>query len=57
MFLSEGFDPRLVQGREAGLNADQFNSNTAVEHGEVWKVDTDDIYGSAKSLNIIDKFV
>jgi VWFA-related protein len=55
VFLSEGFDPQLVQGRGAGLTADQFNSNNAIEHGEVWKVDTDDIYGSAKSLNIVDK--
>jgi len=55
LLLSEGFDPRLVQGRNAGLTSDQFQDNTAVEHGEVWKVDTDNIYGSATSMSIVDK--
>jgi VWFA-related protein len=55
VYLSEGFDPRLVQGRGAGLTADQFKDNSAIEHGEVWKVDTDELYGSASSLSVVDK--
>ena len=55
IFLTEGFDPRLVQGREAGLNADKLNDSAAAEHGEIWKVDSDNIYGSATSMTVIDK--
>ena len=55
IFLSEGFDPRLVQGRSAGLNEGQYNDNTAIERGEVWKVDSDNIYGSATSMSTVDK--
>src|SRR5205085_6375686 len=55
IFLSEGFDSRLVQGRAAGLNAEKLSDSTAAEHGEIWNVDTDNIYGSASSMSVIDK--
>ena len=55
VLLSEGFDPRLVQGRDAGLTADQLRDNTDIEHGQVWNVDNDNRFGSAQSLNIVDK--
>ena len=55
LFLSEGFDPRLVQGRGAGLNADQFKENTQIEHGEGYMVDTDNRYGSVSAMSIVDK--
>jgi len=55
IFLSEGFDPRLVQGRGAGMNADKLNDSVATERGEIWKVDSDNIYGSASSMSVIDK--
>ena len=44
VLLSEGFDPRLVQGR--GNNAEE---DRAIEHGEMWKVDSDQRFGSSES--------
>jgi VWFA-related protein len=55
VFLSEGFDPRLVQGRGAGISNAQVQENTAVEKGEVWNVDSDARYGSASSMSIVEK--
>jgi VWFA-related protein len=49
VLLSEGFDPRLVQGRAAGGTPDQFEEDQAVEHGEMWKVDSDKRFGSPDS--------
>ncbi|HVE72674.1 MAG TPA: VWA domain-containing protein [Thermoanaerobaculia bacterium] len=44
VLLSEGFDPRLVQGR-----GNQAEEDQAIERGEVWKVDSDQRFGSADS--------
>src|SRR5438067_9964906 len=55
VLLSEGFEPRLVQGRDAGLTADQLRDNNAVEHGQIWNVDNDNRFGSAESINIVDR--
>lgn len=48
VLLSEGFDPRLVQGRGA-----QFEEDQAIEHGEMWKVDSDQRFGSPDSQKAI----
>lgn len=53
VLLSEGFDPRLVQGRGAGRMENQAEEDTAVEHGEYWKVDSDKRFGSADAQNSI----
>jgi VWFA-related protein len=55
VLLSEGFDPRLVQGREAGLDAEQLRENAAVERGQIWNVDNDNRFGSVQSINILDR--
>src|SRR5436190_11677742 len=55
VLLSEGFDPRLVQGRTAGLSVEQLRDNEAIEHGRVWDVDNDNRFGSAASISILDK--
>jgi VWFA-related protein len=47
VLLSEGFDPRLVQGRSAGEMREQHEENQAVSLGEVWKVDSDKRFGNA----------
>ncbi|HXG59442.1 MAG TPA: VWA domain-containing protein [Thermoanaerobaculia bacterium] len=54
IFLSEGFNPKLIQGREAGASPEQFQESFAIEHGEIWKVDSDERYGSSTSLSILD---
>ena len=49
VLLSEGFDPRLVQGRGAGESKEQSEENSAVEFGEIWKVDSDQRFGEASA--------
>ena len=53
VLLSEGFDPRLVQGRAAGEMRDQWEENFAVERGETWKVDSERRFGDAASQTSI----
>ena len=55
IFLSEGFDPRLVQGRQDLSARATQEQNDAVLSGEVWKVDSDDRYGSATSSSEINR--
>lgn len=53
VLLSEGFDPRLVQGRAAGVTENQAEEDQAVERGEMWKVDSDLRFGSPDSQKAI----
>ncbi|HEX3110908.1 MAG TPA: VWA domain-containing protein [Thermoanaerobaculia bacterium] len=54
VLLSEGFDPRLVQGRDAGVDrAQQQKENDSISHGEIWNVNNDDRYGSATSMSLV----
>lgn len=55
ILLSEGFDPRLIQGRDAGVGQQQQEENAAIETGDIWKVDSDNRYGSASSISLLDK--
>jgi VWFA-related protein len=53
VLLSEGFDPRLVQGRGAGGMENQAEEDSAAERGELWKIDSDKRFGSADSQKAI----
>jgi VWFA-related protein len=55
IFLSEGFDPRLIQGRDAGVSQQQQEEASSVETGDVWKVDNDNRFGSPESINLLRK--
>ena len=55
ILLSEGFDPRLIQGRDAQMDDQQVEEMFAAEKGEVWKIDSDNRYGSATSISILGK--
>lgn len=55
ILLSEGFDPRLIQGRDAGVSQQQQEEQAAIESGEIMNVDTDNRYGSASSLSLLEK--
>ena len=57
ILMSEGFDPRLIQGRDAQRDEQQVEEMLAVERGEVWKVDSDNRYGSATSISILRQMV
>jgi VWFA-related protein len=54
VFLSEGFESRLIQGRDArGGQTEKTEENTAVEAGQTWKVNNDDRYGNSNSLSLV----
>lgn len=53
VLLSEGFDPRLVQGRVVGDVKEQTQENIDALGGEVWKIDSDKRFGSASSQRSI----
>jgi VWFA-related protein len=55
VLLSEGFDPRLVQGRDATLDRKTVEDTVAVERGELWRVDNDNRYGSSSSMSLVSK--
>jgi VWFA-related protein len=53
VLLSEGFDARLVQGRNNASSKEQSDENTAISDGEVWKVDSDSRYGNANMQAVL----
>lgn len=55
VFFSEGFDPRLVRGRDVRASSDAMDEATNEEHGEVWKIDTDTRYGDTRSLSVVEE--
>jgi len=55
VFFSEGFDPRLVQGRDARMNAESLQDMTYAERGEAWKIDSDLRYGNTNSLSNVEQ--
>ncbi len=52
ILFSDGFDAKLVQGREK-INNDMRAENDAVASGELWRVDDDKRFGSAGSLSLL----
>ena len=55
VFFSEGFDARLVQGRDARAMADSLSDMDLVIHGEAFKTDSDARYGNSATLSILDQ--
>jgi VWFA-related protein len=53
VLLSEGFDARLVQGRNVGSTKEQQDENTAVTDGEPWKVDSDIRFGNTSMQAVL----
>ena len=54
VFFSEGFDAKLIQGRDARTSADDLREEMdQITFGETWKVDSDARYGSSSSLSIL----
>lgn len=49
ILLSEGFDARLIQGRDVSATTESQADATAVVSGEIWKVDSDQRYGSTEA--------
>ena len=55
IFFSEGFDPRLVQGRDARDTAGTADEMAETTAGNIWRVDTDARYGSSTSMTILNE--
>ena len=55
IFFTEGFDPRLVRGRDARATADEQDDVLQTMSGNVWRVDTDARYGSSMTMTILDE--
>jgi VWFA-related protein len=55
VLLSEGFDPKLVQGRTKLMVADAADEQQMVEKGEIWKVDNDRRFGNIASLSLVER--
>jgi VWFA-related protein len=55
VLLSEGFDPKYVQGRDVRPSREMNEENDAASTGEIWKVDSDKRFGSADSMSVIDR--
>jgi VWFA-related protein len=53
ILLSEGFDPRLVTGRQDQTAQQAQEDNAAIASGEIWKIDSDQRYGSASGVREI----
>ncbi len=54
VFFSEGFDAKLIQGRDARSSSDdQREEMDQITFGQTWKVDSDARYGSSSSLSIL----
>lgn len=46
LYFSEGFDGRLMLGRQPTGEAAETNDNLNILTGQLWQVDTDEIYGN-----------
>lgn len=58
ILLSEGFDPKMIQGRGGSMNSGEaVEERAAIERGEVWKVETDARYGSTEAKTVLQKMV
>ena len=55
ILLSEGFDAKYLQGRDARDTEATARDNDAVTTGQYWKVDNDARYGSTSSLSMLDR--
>ena len=55
ILLSEGFDAKYLEGRDARESQEQTNDNEAILHGESWRVDNDARYGNTASMTLVDR--
>jgi len=55
ILFSEGFDPRLVRGRDARSIGDEQDDTLQTVSGNVWRVDTDARYGSSMTMTLVEE--
>jgi len=58
ILLSEGFDPKMLQGRSSAPSSeDTQKENASAESGEIWNVVTDTRYGSTEAQTGLQRMV
>jgi VWFA-related protein len=55
ILLSEGFDAKYLQGRDARESEAANRDTDAVTSGQYWKVDSDARYGSVSGMSMLDR--
>ncbi|MEA2164241.1 MAG: hypothetical protein QOK37_2368 [Thermoanaerobaculia bacterium] len=55
ILFSEGFDPRLVRGRDVHSSVDEQDDANQTTSGNQWRVDTDARYGSSMTMTILEE--
>jgi VWFA-related protein len=55
IFLSEGFDAKVIQGRDARSSEEQQREQAAILSGQVFNVDNDQRFGSSSSMTMVDR--
>src|SRR5262249_11833855 len=55
VLVSEGFDPKSLQGRDARATQEGFAENDAVLRGQAYAVDNDQRYGNSTSQSLVDQ--
>ncbi len=55
VYLSEGFDSRLLTGEAGGTDQEENNRNIA--SGELWSVDTTQMFGSSQLQNSLERML
>src|SRR5215212_2522452 len=55
VLLSEGFDPKLIEGRTAKPTGDLQRENEASFSGEIWNIDSDTRFGNAASISNVSR--
>jgi VWFA-related protein len=55
VLLSEGFDPKYLQGRDVRATAEGFNENEQIIRGQTYNVDNDQRYGNTTSQSLVDQ--
>ncbi|HKO02471.1 MAG TPA: VWA domain-containing protein, partial [Thermoanaerobaculia bacterium] len=53
IMFSDGFEPRLVRGRDAGSTPEQQEELDQILNGELWRTDPDARYGTSDSQSAI----
>jgi VWFA-related protein len=55
VFLSEGFDPKYIQGRDVRASQEQATENEQILHGQSYNVDMDARFGNTASMTLLDR--
>ena len=55
ILLSEGFDPKYIEGRDVRAGQEAFGENEQVLRGQSYNVDSDARFGNTTSINTLDR--